>query len=81
MTATVIKDIYALAIESLTDIKVPQPRMSSPRVCYRNCYFFSTFSQDLQDWIALNQKEFGVGPRRATDSWGENGISLLGALG
>ena len=40
MTATVIKDIHALAIESLTDIKVRLPCMSPTRLCYQNVVFF-----------------------------------------
>jgi hypothetical protein len=81
MTATVIKDIHALAIESLTDIKVRLPCMSPTRLCYQIFFSFLIVSHDLQDSIALNQKELGVGPCLATDIWGENGISLLGVLG
>ena len=44
-------------------------------------FSFLTVSHDLQDSIALNQKELGVGPCLAADIWGENGISLLGVLG
>ena len=40
MTATVIKDIHALAIESLTDIKVRLPCMSPTRLCYQICFLF-----------------------------------------
>jgi hypothetical protein len=40
MTATVIKDIHALAIEPMTDIKVPLPCMSPPRLCYQNYFLF-----------------------------------------
>jgi hypothetical protein len=35
----------------------------------------------LQDSIAINEKELGVGPCLAADIWGETGISLLGVLG
>jgi hypothetical protein len=40
VTATVIKDIHALAIESLTDVKASLPCMSPPRVCYWNYFSF-----------------------------------------
>jgi hypothetical protein len=44
MTATVIKDIHALTIESLNDMKVPLPCMSPPRLCYQNySLFFNRF--------------------------------------